>query len=280
MLQDLLYKETFILAEDVPTTGPGELFGFGTLEGLLDHLNGKSVQQASDLRILHGALAPGKNIPRAIKGQTPFIILASKKMYRGIVVDSESEDWVSLADEIVELLIKHNEDFRSQPYDIEETYILFGYELSLTSHINEEDINGTMLSKCISLVESQKPIGLRETMVNKTVIQTTINGVPIAGRFLGFLKGDDQFNAVVNSTKLCGKILTMETKDFLETCRRTDNVSDMRIVMAGREKSGETVTGKTLFILPKMEVLTTVAATYAEISLEGGKEVKIEEKDA
>ncbi|TET61132.1 MAG: hypothetical protein E3J47_05860 [Candidatus Stahlbacteria bacterium] len=139
-LFNMLYEEVYIVGVDTAVTPSGELVVCSSYEQLLSHLRTKNISICSDLRVIHGVLTSAKSIPRDLRNQQAFIVVMDQENHsHGVILDSESDDdYKELAYEVRSLL-KGNESANFL-YDIDQMFILYGYELSIVMSVDEDDI--------------------------------------------------------------------------------------------------------------------------------------------
>jgi len=139
-LFNMLYEEVYIVGVDTAVTPSGELVVCSSYEQLLSHLKTKNISICSDLRVIHGVLTSAKSIPRDLRNQQAFIVVMDQENHsHGVILDSESDDdYKELAYEVRSLL-KGNESANFL-YDIDQMFILYGYELSIVMSVDEDDI--------------------------------------------------------------------------------------------------------------------------------------------
>lgn len=157
-----LYKEVYVVGTDNTVSTSGELTVCGSLEDLLSYLKSKNISINPDLRVIHGVLTPGTAIPKDLKGRQPFILLQDPdNSDHGIILDSDTEDDCrELASEIEEVL--GSEEGVSFFFEMENVYILYGYELSLTLSIDEDDIDEELISDCLLIGAAAKNLSKEE----------------------------------------------------------------------------------------------------------------------
>jgi hypothetical protein len=157
-----LYNEVYVVGTDNTVSTSGELTVCDSLEDLLTYLKSKNISINPDLRVLHGVLTPATVIPKDLKGRQPFILLVDPdSVDHGIILDSDTEDsCAELASEIEEIL--NSEEGVSFFFEMENVFILYGYELSLTLSIDEDDIDEEIVSDCLEIGKAAKNLSKKE----------------------------------------------------------------------------------------------------------------------
>ena len=150
-MEKYLYKEVYIVGPDSLVSDSGELTVCEFFEDLLNHLKTKNVSINSDLRVLHGILTSAKSIPKDLKSRQPFILLEDlSSSGQGLLLDPDTDnECEELAQEIERVLT--SEGIASFFFQIDQVYILYGYELSLTLSIDESDIDEDIIKDCLSI---------------------------------------------------------------------------------------------------------------------------------
>jgi len=152
-----LYKEVYVVGTDCAVTISGELTVCGSFESLLNHLKTKNVSINSDLRVLHGVLTSAKSIPKDFKDKQPFLLLEDPdSKEHGIVRDADADSCEELATEIMTIL--DSEEVASFFFEIENVYILYGYELSLAMSVDDDDLDEDIIETCIEVAEEARKL--------------------------------------------------------------------------------------------------------------------------
>ena len=153
-----LYDEVYVVGADSIVSSGGELTVCGSFETLLDHLKTKNVSVNSDLRVLHGILTSAKTIPSDFKNRQPFILLQDPESTdHGILLDPDAENnCKELAQEIERML--ESEEIASFFFEIDDVYILYGYELSLTLSVDEDDLDEEIICDCLEVAKAAREL--------------------------------------------------------------------------------------------------------------------------
>lgn len=161
-MEKYLYKEVYVAGPDSTVTTSGELTICGSFEALLNHLKTKSVIINSDLRVLHGVLTSAKTIPKDFNHRQPFILLKDPDSNdRGIMLDADAEnDCNELASEIERLL--ENGEVASFFFEMDDIYILYGYELSITLSVDEDELDEEIIEDCLVVAKAAKKLNTED----------------------------------------------------------------------------------------------------------------------
>ena len=149
LLKDAIRKEIFIVtgSEDEESE---EIKVFATWKNLILHLNNMNAAIDSDTRVFHGILSPAEVLPSSFKGKSIFVVCldpTDKTRTKGCLVESVSDTPADLGEEI-ESVISMGESSHAQSIDIDDIYILYGYQLEVCLSINEEEIDEEILHTC------------------------------------------------------------------------------------------------------------------------------------
>jgi hypothetical protein len=153
-----IYREVYAAAPDSTVTPVGEVGLFDNYEKLLEHLRTKNICVCPDLRVIHGILTSAKSIPRNLRNRQAFILLFDPKNEgQGVLLDSAAEDnCQELATEIQNLLA--SEEAASFAFEIDDVYILYGYELNVVMSVDEDDIDEEIISTCKEIAEDAEKL--------------------------------------------------------------------------------------------------------------------------
>lgn len=148
-----LYEEVYVVGVDHTVTPLGELKIFDKYERLLSHLKTKNVSVCSDVRVVHGVLTSAKSIPKDLRNKQAFILLFDPRSEsQGILFDSDADDnYQELATEIQKLLV--SEEAASFFFEIDDVYILYGYELGVVMSTDEDDLDEEIISICREIAD-------------------------------------------------------------------------------------------------------------------------------
>jgi len=145
-----LYNEVYVIGVDSTVSTHGDLTVCDSFEALLNYLKTKNVSINSDLRVLHGVLTSAKSIPKDLMGRQAFLLFKNPEDKGGIMLDADTDDdYNELASEIEMCL--ENEELASFFFEIDDVYILYGYELTLTLSVDEDDLDEEFVADCLQI---------------------------------------------------------------------------------------------------------------------------------
>lgn len=160
-MDEHLYKEVYVVGTDHAVSAGGELAVCSSFETLLNHLKTKNISINSDLRVLHGVLTSARSIPKDFKDRQPFLLLRDPDSSdHGVLLDADADNCDELAAEIVHVL--GSEEMASFFIEIEHVYILYGYELSLTMSVDEDDLDEDTIASCIEVAEAARKLNTED----------------------------------------------------------------------------------------------------------------------
>lgn len=152
-LEQHTFEEIYVVGVDHTVSQSGELVPFDSLEELLEHLKMKNPSVATDVRVLHGLLTPARAIPANLDGRSAFILLADPDKHEaGIMLDSDADTCTELAEEIEKIM--SSSEISTEIIDIDDVFILYGYEISICLSINEDDIDDDAIKDCVKIAKA------------------------------------------------------------------------------------------------------------------------------
>ena len=144
-ITSLIGQEIFVIGPDTQLTNGGELRIFEDFNEVSDFLINKDAKLTTDLRALHGVLATAEVIPANLRGSTVFILIRNPESKdEGILLESSADCGQELADEIKAIMAEPDE-FTNFEYEIDDVFLLFGYEMSIVLTLDEKDVNNKFL---------------------------------------------------------------------------------------------------------------------------------------
>jgi len=152
-----LYNEVYVVGVDNTASTYGDLTVCDSFEDLINHLKTKNTNIHFDLRVLHGVLTSAESIPKELMGRQAFLLFKTPEDQGGIMIDSDvDDDHRELANEIEECL--RNEELASFFFGIEDVYILYGYELTLTLSVDEDDLDEELIADCLQVGKAARQL--------------------------------------------------------------------------------------------------------------------------
>lgn len=148
-------EEVFVTCSVVEAAGHGELQIFPSFRGMLDlseHLSGIAADSGTDIRVLHGLLLPAVHLPASLRGVTPFLVVQSKTNDNmGFVIESCANTVENFAADLVGLLKNGASMGYEDADDIDDLYVLYGYELQVVLKVEEEELDDEIINRCLAI---------------------------------------------------------------------------------------------------------------------------------
>lgn len=150
-LKDDCNKEIFLAYNEENNEGNiAEIYVTKNLMDMVEYLKRLTTNLDCDIKILHGILTEACGIPKNLRGKSAFIIV--EDLYNtdhAIIMDSEAHSDIELANSINAILKygDHNTNLMTKP-EIEDIYILYGYEISIILALDEEELDEEIIETC------------------------------------------------------------------------------------------------------------------------------------
>lgn len=158
-LRDNCNKEIFLVYNDEKNDEniPLEICIISEFTKLLDHLKELTPSIDSGTRILHGILTKAFNLPKNLRGKTAFIIVNSSNSNQAMVIETDANSDKDLSSVIISILSYNRLNFVGS-LEIEDVYILYGYEISTMLSLDEEEVDEETINTCQKIVNDAKII--------------------------------------------------------------------------------------------------------------------------
>jgi hypothetical protein len=146
--KSLLHKEIYLVAGD-EDDDPRPIFIAEDLPELKKYLASLLVANDFDIRVLHGVLVPARVLPSKLKGKTAFLVYITEQtedVTKAAVVEG-GDSAVILAEE-VEFAVKGIPEV-----EIDNTFILYGYELQTYLTVMEDDHDDEAIDTCLDIAK-------------------------------------------------------------------------------------------------------------------------------
>jgi hypothetical protein len=145
-------KEIFIVynEEDNHEDLPVELYITSEFMELVGYINKLTPSLDFGIKILHGMLTNASVLPKNLRGRTAFIIVENAyNLDHALISESDAQSDKDLADVINSLLL-HNKSINL--LNMENIYILYGYEISTILSLNEEELDEEIIDTCQKII--------------------------------------------------------------------------------------------------------------------------------
>jgi hypothetical protein len=140
MLHAFSDEIVFILCASGTYDDNGMMEVFRDIEELNRKLVEYSEEELEDYRVLHGLLASVKVIPKDFCGLFPYLVVEDlMEPGQGTVVESDADVPQELTVQIEKALSKVSDSDPDVEYTIDDIFVLYGYELTLTQTANLQE---------------------------------------------------------------------------------------------------------------------------------------------
>jgi hypothetical protein len=133
-----------------------EITLFETFEDMQEHLQGLNPETNSDILALHGTITKANTLPAQLHQLQAFIVLINPYKTDGIIIESQAmgKHINTLAFEIENILNTQHDSFPwlDIPLEINDIFILYGYEMDIGMSVNEDDIDEDIVEKSQKIV--------------------------------------------------------------------------------------------------------------------------------
>jgi hypothetical protein len=165
-MDNFIGEELFIVVGEEDTIT--ELSFYTEIEHAAEHLKLVDPVDEPDTKVFHGILTRADSIPSNIKSKSCYIIVVNSvyagNCAQGVIYQSECEnDSDILARDIEDAVVQsgYHSVFVS---NIEDIYILYGYEVGTGMCINEESLDEEVIHTCKTI--AVKANAIREAYLN------------------------------------------------------------------------------------------------------------------
>ena len=159
-LKDSCNKEVFLVYNDEQNDEgiSTELCVISSFMELVDHLKKLIPNIDYETKILHGILTNAFSLPKNLRGKTAFIIINdSRNPNNALILEADTTSDKNLVSTIMSILAGDILVFNIFP-KIENMYILYGYEISTTLSLNEEDVDEEIIDTCQKIANDARTI--------------------------------------------------------------------------------------------------------------------------
>ena len=150
-LANAINKEIYLLCGPEDDNDGSEHFFSESLGSLIQQMKTLSPTLDQGARVIHGILTPAEYLPSSLRGKTAFVIFEDPSdKNKSVVFESSSMDCSEIAEDITTVM-DHGGQF-STVLDIDNTFIMYGYELSVCLAVDEDDIDEETIDTCKKIV--------------------------------------------------------------------------------------------------------------------------------
>jgi len=160
VLNMMVGQEVFVIASDEQSHNAAdtsrEFHICDSIEDLREKMKDLEVQDVDELRVVHGVLTHAAALPPDLKDRTAFVLVASPLDDEdGFMV--ESGDTLEHVEESVRELIEHGIGY-CYDLEIEQIFVVYGYELTIVLSINDDDIDEETLDSCHQVADAAESV--------------------------------------------------------------------------------------------------------------------------
>jgi len=145
-----------------------EIFTTTELMVLVEYLKRLTPSLDHDTVVLHGVLTKASSIPKNLRGKKAYIIL--EDIYtadQALVVEAGTPSDKELAEKINAIIDGNDKHFSPVPWrgytidtDIDDVYILYGYEVSVILSLDEEELDDEIIDTCKKIAKDAETINM------------------------------------------------------------------------------------------------------------------------
>jgi len=151
--------EIYILCADEDRETHGLLKIFERLSRLQGYMATLNVDQAKELRVLHGILTPARYLPSSLRGKSSFLVIQNRTdAEKGLVFETTSSCVGDLAGDISSVVENAGSIALTDFDSIDDLAILWGYEVQICLTIDEDELDEEALDGCIAISAEVKEI--------------------------------------------------------------------------------------------------------------------------
>lgn len=171
-LEDNCNKEIFIVydGEQSDLDSAIEIYITSDFTKLIKYIKNLVPNLDFGIKVLHGILTKAYTLPKNLRGKKAFIIVNDAYNINSVttIEESDAQSDEDLANAIDVALTTYTVDYITSA-EIENVYILYGYELPIVMAIDEEELDEEIINTCQKVANDVKQIELlsrNETNLN------------------------------------------------------------------------------------------------------------------
>ena len=146
-------KEVFLVVGSEDDEEANDINIFETWGDLVEHLKTLTPTADPETRIFHGVLATGEILPSSFHGKSAYVVcLDPYETSKGSIAESSSECPEGLAEEISEVM-RLGGPLSDMKTDIDDIYVLYGYQLETCLSVNDEDLDDEVIATCKDIAD-------------------------------------------------------------------------------------------------------------------------------
>lgn len=155
--KEALKEDEIFLVSNAEDEDAGPIYMFDSVDDLEQHLSSLTPSIDACVRVLHGVLTTAEYLPPDFRGKTSFVVCVDPDDATNTsVVESGAAAASELAEEI-ESYLSSGFALPTLP-DIDDIFILYGYEVSTCLSINLDEIDDEALDTCKMVADAAREI--------------------------------------------------------------------------------------------------------------------------
>ena len=167
ILDKYINKEVFVVA-DSEEEDNGNIYIAEDWNTLIEHLADMNPSVEGDTRVFHGILTLAEFLPASFRGKSAFVVcLNHDDPTEGCCIESDSDTPENLSKELTEVLDAGG-PIKSTTCDIDDFYILYGYQIETCISVNTDTIDEEAIDTCKKISDETELIGKNARLNFKT----------------------------------------------------------------------------------------------------------------
>ncbi len=176
-LKESVGKEIFLISED--EIAESEMVIYDNPQDVFTYLSTLMAETDFGTKIYHGMLMPAKVLPSVLHTKHCYILalhltyIQGNLILKGCIFESDCEGKNDILAKEIEDLV-NSEDKVDFKVDIDNIYVLYGYELQACLAIDEESIDDEVIDSCGKMVEEVRKIeenGEQENVAQRLLLE-------------------------------------------------------------------------------------------------------------
>ena len=124
---------------------------FESLEDLVEGLATFDVNDADDIRVVHGVMSSAEFLPNDFKSKTAFVVAVDAIDEKNSILVEAGDTPEHVEDSVSDLIRSGIGDINR--LEIDDLFVIYGYELPLILSVNAEDVDDEVIDVCHQIEE-------------------------------------------------------------------------------------------------------------------------------
>lgn len=173
LLQEFDKENIFIIGID-GTRSTGDIEVCESFQELNEYLGSLNTETETDIIVLHGIISSAKYIPAEIGRNVYLIIQDPDAPGSGCIYETDYPDSNDL-DAIITDIIKAGDD-HYQLLDIDNVFIMYGYQLNTGYSVIEEELDEQVFEECKVVARGIKDVEIHDDTDSMSVLYGSVVG--------------------------------------------------------------------------------------------------------